>query len=238
MADWESRLRADWPPWVPPEWRSGLAGHLTLSDEDLTSVTQNHWKRLNTLQHYKVPGGQGLGGAGPRPRASPGRSPASAHLPPRSRMEPPWGSSPSCTTEGPSPRAWPRTAPWGRVSPVPPRAPTCPRAWSRQAGQPVLPSASPGCPPHLAGEGGRQSCTQGHGPGADQGSSSSWPGSSGTGGCWAELSSRCPGSAATPSPTGPGEQAGQPPPALGQGGRGAGLRPDFRALRRSHAGGW
>lgn len=40
--------------WVLPEWRSGLAGHLTLSDEDLTSVTQNHWKRLNTLQHYKV----------------------------------------------------------------------------------------------------------------------------------------------------------------------------------------
>ncbi|XP_036082883.1 plexin-B3 isoform X2 [Rousettus aegyptiacus] len=39
------------------EWRAGLAGHLTLSDEDLTSVTQNHWKRLNTLQHYKVPDG-------------------------------------------------------------------------------------------------------------------------------------------------------------------------------------
>ncbi|XP_055964650.1 plexin-B3 [Sorex fumeus] len=39
------------------EWRSGVAGHLTLSDEDLTSVTQNHWKRLNTLQHYKVPDG-------------------------------------------------------------------------------------------------------------------------------------------------------------------------------------
>ncbi|XP_012668644.1 plexin-B3 [Otolemur garnettii] len=39
------------------EWRSGLAGHLTLSDADLTSVTQNHWKRLNTLQHYKVPDG-------------------------------------------------------------------------------------------------------------------------------------------------------------------------------------
>ncbi|XP_036695433.1 plexin-B3 isoform X7 [Balaenoptera musculus] len=39
------------------EWRSGLAGHLTLSDEDLTSVTQDRWKRLNTLQHYKVPDG-------------------------------------------------------------------------------------------------------------------------------------------------------------------------------------
>ncbi|XP_026953774.1 plexin-B3 isoform X6 [Sagmatias obliquidens] len=44
-------------PGSPQEWRSGLAGHLTLSDEDLTSVTQNRWKRLNTLQHYKVPDG-------------------------------------------------------------------------------------------------------------------------------------------------------------------------------------
>ncbi|XP_007507041.2 plexin-B3 isoform X1 [Monodelphis domestica] len=43
------------------EWRSGLAGHLTLSDEDLTSVTQNQWKRLNTLQHYKVPDGATVG---------------------------------------------------------------------------------------------------------------------------------------------------------------------------------
>ncbi|XP_060038552.1 plexin-B3 isoform X3 [Erinaceus europaeus] len=43
------------------EWRSGLAGHLTLSDEDLTSVTQGHWKRLNTLQHYKVPDGATVG---------------------------------------------------------------------------------------------------------------------------------------------------------------------------------
>lgn len=38
----------------PPEWRSGVAGHLTLSDLDVTSVTHNQWKRLNTLQHYKV----------------------------------------------------------------------------------------------------------------------------------------------------------------------------------------
>ncbi|XP_053576848.1 plexin-B1 [Bombina bombina] len=37
------------------EWRSGLAGHLILSDEDLTSVVHGSWKRLNTLQHYKVP---------------------------------------------------------------------------------------------------------------------------------------------------------------------------------------
>ncbi|XP_043935226.1 plexin-B3-like [Protopterus annectens] len=39
------------------EWRSGIAGHLTLSDEDVTSVIQGKWKQLNTLQHYKVPDG-------------------------------------------------------------------------------------------------------------------------------------------------------------------------------------
>ncbi|KAM4662527.1 plexin-B3 isoform 2-T3 [Discoglossus pictus] len=39
------------------EWRSGKAGHLTLSDEDLTSLTQDQWKRLNTLHHYKVQDG-------------------------------------------------------------------------------------------------------------------------------------------------------------------------------------
>ncbi|XP_061793817.1 plexin-B1 isoform X1 [Nerophis lumbriciformis] len=39
------------------EWRSGNAGHLILSDEDLTSVVQGNWKRLNTVQHYKVPDG-------------------------------------------------------------------------------------------------------------------------------------------------------------------------------------
>ncbi|CAG5984630.1 unnamed protein product [Menidia menidia] len=39
------------------EWRSGVAGHLILSDEDLTSVLQGSWKHLNTLQHYKVPDG-------------------------------------------------------------------------------------------------------------------------------------------------------------------------------------
>ncbi|XP_051996900.1 plexin-B1 [Xyrauchen texanus] len=42
---------------VDLEWRSGVAGHLILSDEDLTSVCQDNWKRLNTLQHYKVPDG-------------------------------------------------------------------------------------------------------------------------------------------------------------------------------------
>ncbi|PIO31421.1 hypothetical protein AB205_0154330, partial [Aquarana catesbeiana] len=37
------------------EWRAGQAGHLTLSDEDLTSQDQDQWKRINTLHHYKVP---------------------------------------------------------------------------------------------------------------------------------------------------------------------------------------
>uniref|UniRef100_A0AAZ3PL09 Plexin-B1 n=1 Tax=Oncorhynchus tshawytscha TaxID=74940 RepID=A0AAZ3PL09_ONCTS len=39
------------------EWRSGQAGHLTLSDDDVTAVVQGRWKKLNTLQHYKVPDG-------------------------------------------------------------------------------------------------------------------------------------------------------------------------------------
>nr|XP_006978346.2 plexin-B1 [Peromyscus maniculatus bairdii]XP_015852465.2 plexin-B1 [Peromyscus maniculatus bairdii]XP_042137639.1 plexin-B1 [Peromyscus maniculatus bairdii] len=39
------------------EWRSGVAGHLILSDEDVTSEIQGLWRRLNTLQHYKVPDG-------------------------------------------------------------------------------------------------------------------------------------------------------------------------------------
>uniref|UniRef100_A0A8C5FS59 Plexin B3 n=1 Tax=Gadus morhua TaxID=8049 RepID=A0A8C5FS59_GADMO len=39
------------------EWRSGQAGHLTLSDDDVTAIVQGRWKKLNTLQHYKVPDG-------------------------------------------------------------------------------------------------------------------------------------------------------------------------------------
>ncbi|CAK6977993.1 LOW QUALITY PROTEIN: plexin-B1 [Scomber scombrus] len=55
------------------EWRSGQAGHLTLSDDDVTAVVHGRWKRINTLQHYKVPDGatvaliprsQGSGGVG------------------------------------------------------------------------------------------------------------------------------------------------------------------------------
>ncbi|KAM7063408.1 plexin-B1 isoform 2-T2 [Molossus nigricans] len=46
------------PRTLDVEWRSGVAGHLILSDEDVTSEVQGLWRRLNTLQHYKdyVPG--------------------------------------------------------------------------------------------------------------------------------------------------------------------------------------
>uniref|UniRef100_A0A8C6J2E4 Plexin-B1 n=1 Tax=Melopsittacus undulatus TaxID=13146 RepID=A0A8C6J2E4_MELUD len=42
------------PDTLDLEWRSGLAGHLILSDEDVTSVVQGTWKRLNTLQELTV----------------------------------------------------------------------------------------------------------------------------------------------------------------------------------------
>nr|CAI9700090.1 unnamed protein product [Rangifer tarandus platyrhynchus] len=45
------------PRTLDVEWRSGVAGHLILSDEDVTSEIQGLWRRLNTLQHYKVPDG-------------------------------------------------------------------------------------------------------------------------------------------------------------------------------------
>ncbi|XP_058144446.1 plexin-B1 isoform X2 [Dasypus novemcinctus] len=45
------------PRTLDVEWRSGVAGHLILSDEDVTSEVQGVWRRLNTLQHYKVPDG-------------------------------------------------------------------------------------------------------------------------------------------------------------------------------------
>ncbi|KAK2509507.1 hypothetical protein MC885_005673 [Smutsia gigantea] len=51
------------PRTLDVEWRSGVAGHLILSDEDVTSEVQGLWRRLNTLQHYKVGvrAGGGLG---------------------------------------------------------------------------------------------------------------------------------------------------------------------------------
>uniref|UniRef100_S4RVK4 Plexin B3 n=1 Tax=Petromyzon marinus TaxID=7757 RepID=S4RVK4_PETMA len=41
---------------VELEWRSTFAGQFTLSDEDLTSVVQGRWLRINTLRHYRVSG--------------------------------------------------------------------------------------------------------------------------------------------------------------------------------------
>ncbi|XP_019634101.1 PREDICTED: plexin-A1-like isoform X2 [Branchiostoma belcheri] len=37
------------------EWRHGRAGQLILRDTDVTSETNHRWKKLNTLEHYKVP---------------------------------------------------------------------------------------------------------------------------------------------------------------------------------------
>lgn len=122
-------LQPDWLSWVPPEWRAGLAGHLTLSDEDLTSVTQNHWKRLNTLQHYKVRGGHGLGDR-PSPWDQPRKGPSLCSPLVRSQMGPRWRSSPSCTTE----TLFPRAALPERVSPATQTCPPAPRSL-RQAGR-------------------------------------------------------------------------------------------------------
>ncbi|GAB6029881.1 Plexin-A2 [Chamberlinius hualienensis] len=39
------------------EWRTGTTGRLILSDEDQTSKFEGDWRKLNTLNHYKVPDG-------------------------------------------------------------------------------------------------------------------------------------------------------------------------------------
>ena len=39
------------------EWRTGTSGRLILYDEDSTTKTEGDWKRINTLQHYRVPDG-------------------------------------------------------------------------------------------------------------------------------------------------------------------------------------
>lgn len=49
-----------------------MAGHLILSDEDVTSEIQGLWRRLNTLQHYKVGGAGAERGGGRRGRAGRG----------------------------------------------------------------------------------------------------------------------------------------------------------------------
>jgi len=39
------------------EWRTGTSGRLILYDEDSTTKSEGDWKRINTLQHYRVPDG-------------------------------------------------------------------------------------------------------------------------------------------------------------------------------------
>ena len=39
------------------EWRTGTSGRLILYDEDSTTKTESDWKRVNTLNHYRVPDG-------------------------------------------------------------------------------------------------------------------------------------------------------------------------------------
>lgn len=63
------------------EWRSGVAGHLILSDEDLTSVVQGSWKRLNTLQHYKVTPPSARAALLGRPNGGPNRRCVSFQVP-------------------------------------------------------------------------------------------------------------------------------------------------------------
>lgn len=75
---------------VLAEWRSGVAGHLILSDEDVTSEVQGLWRRLNTLQHYKV-GGVGAGGG----LWSGGLVEGSPAVVSRSQTEQLWPSSPA-----------------------------------------------------------------------------------------------------------------------------------------------
>ena len=36
------------------EWRSGKSGHLPLQDEDVTTNSDNGWKKCNSLAHYHV----------------------------------------------------------------------------------------------------------------------------------------------------------------------------------------
>lgn len=39
------------------EWRTGASGRLLLYDEDSTTKSEGEWKKLNTLNHYRVPDG-------------------------------------------------------------------------------------------------------------------------------------------------------------------------------------
>ncbi len=39
------------------EWIESPSNHTILKDEDVSSVREGEWKRLNTLGHYEVPDG-------------------------------------------------------------------------------------------------------------------------------------------------------------------------------------
>ncbi|XP_077977569.1 plexin-A2-like [Glandiceps talaboti] len=50
-APFSSRPRVDQ---VDLEWRQGYSGRLSLADDDITAKVEGEWKRINTLEHYKV----------------------------------------------------------------------------------------------------------------------------------------------------------------------------------------
>lgn len=49
---WSQRPRRDD---LDLEWRTGSQGRVILYDEDSTSKADSEWRKLNTLQHYRVP---------------------------------------------------------------------------------------------------------------------------------------------------------------------------------------
>ena len=105
---------------VPAEWRSGVAGHLILSDEDVTSEIQGLWRRLNTLQHYKVGGAGAERGWGAR--GGGGLAAGSPTVVSRSLTEQlwPWYPVSPSTSSGKA-----RITCQERVSTHPPAAPPC-----------------------------------------------------------------------------------------------------------------
>lgn len=51
---WSQRPRRDD---LDLEWRTGTSGRVILYDEDSTSKLEGEWKKLNTIEHYRVPDG-------------------------------------------------------------------------------------------------------------------------------------------------------------------------------------
>lgn len=49
---WSQRPRRDD---LDLEWRTGTSGRVILYDEDTTSKSDNEWRKVNTLHHYRVP---------------------------------------------------------------------------------------------------------------------------------------------------------------------------------------